>query len=147
MLVLQGVSCFWSATLPLLRNASTQKASVDSPDYSRVYHRLRDCGGQDLPVLHPKIVRSHYFNYQCALFIRGRMGGMNSPPWVDGKPIPGIIFAYNSMVQIVGGEHAGETGWLVGVDPRPSDPIYTVELTSGEGDTDVPQSQLRAAAD
>ena len=68
---------------------------------------------------------------------------MNSP-WVDGKAIPGITFAYNIMVQIASGEHAGETGWLVAVQPGP-DPIYTVELTSG-GDVDVPQSALQAPA-
>jgi hypothetical protein len=67
------------------------------------------------------------------------MGSMNEDDWFKGNPLPGITLAYNSIAQIISGEHAGETGWLVAVEPGP-DPIYTVELRSGDGDVDVPQS-------
>lgn len=67
---------------------------------------------------------------------------MAQDPWISGNPLPGVTFAYNSMVQIVAGPNAGEEGWLVGLELA-SDPIYTVELRSG-GDVEVTQSMLRS---
>jgi hypothetical protein len=64
--------------------------------------------------------------------------------WIRGELVPGIALAFNSTVEIVAGDHAGESGWLVAVEPGP-DPIYTVELESGGGDVEVPQSLLRPA--
>jgi hypothetical protein len=66
-------------------------------------------------------------------------------PWVAGNPLPGVRFAYNSHVRIVGGPHSGQNGWLVALDVRGAEPFYTVELASGEGDVDVPDSMLSTA--
>jgi hypothetical protein len=55
-----------------------------------------------------------------------------------------VTLAYNSRVQIIGGAHAGHEGWLVALTPAP-DPLYTVELASGDGEAEVPQSLLRSA--
>ena len=66
-------------------------------------------------------------------------------PWVAGEPIPGVTLAYNERVQIVSGPYAGQAGWLVTLTPGP-DPVYTVELESGEPDVEVPQSMLRRTA-
>jgi hypothetical protein len=65
---------------------------------------------------------------------------MNPDPWVSGEPLPGVTFAYNSLVRIIDGPYAGEEGWLVALEIH-ADPIYTVELRSG-GDVEVPQSLL-----
>ena len=67
----------------------------------------------------------------------------NQDPWVEGLPVPGVQFPYNARVQIIGGEHDGEMGWLVRLDSRATDPIYTVELEDGGADAEVPQSALR----
>ena len=67
--------------------------------------------------------------------------GSNRDPWLAGDPIPGVCFAHNSVVQIKDGPLAGEEGWLVALQLGP-DPIYTVELSSGGGDVEVPQSML-----
>jgi len=64
-------------------------------------------------------------------------------PWLNGEPIPGIRFAHNTRVEIISGPHAGQHGWLVTLEVQ-TDPLYTVELESGE-DVDVRQSQIRAA--
>jgi hypothetical protein len=72
-----------------------------------------------------------------------RLRLMAKNPWVLGLPIPGITLPYNALVEVTRGEHSGETGWLVGVDPRVEDPIYTVELESRGPDLEVPQSALR----
>ena len=64
-------------------------------------------------------------------------------PWVRGEQIPGIEFAYNSYVEIISGPFKGEGGWLVAVDPRGDEPIYTVELQSRKPDADIPQSAIR----
>ena len=66
-------------------------------------------------------------------------------PWVLGQPLPNVTLAYNSQVEIVAGPYAGKKGWLVALVPS-ADPLYTVELTSGGGDVDVPQSLLRSTA-
>ena len=67
-------------------------------------------------------------------------------PWVAGETIPGIAHAYNSYVDIIGGPHRGQRGWLVAVDPRGVEPIYTVELESRDSDAEVPQSFIRTSA-
>lgn len=64
-------------------------------------------------------------------------------PWVRGDPLPGVLFAYNTMVEIASGPDQGKRGWLVTLELQ-ADPIYTVELESGEG-VNVAQSLLRAA--
>jgi hypothetical protein len=64
-------------------------------------------------------------------------------PWVAGEAIPGIAHKYNAYVEIVGGPHNGESGWLVSVDPLGSEPVYTVELESRGPDAQVPQSFIR----
>jgi hypothetical protein len=66
------------------------------------------------------------------------------PPWVDGTPIPGVLFPYNAHIDIVSGPYAGQHGWLVGVDSRGTEPIYTVEIYEGEPNAEIPQSFLRA---
>jgi hypothetical protein len=65
-------------------------------------------------------------------------------PWVAGESIPGIAHLYNSYVEITAGPHQGQCGWLVAVDPRGHEPVYTVELESRDPDADVPQSFIRA---
>lgn len=66
-------------------------------------------------------------------------------PWLDGLPLPGVAFAHNSVVEITEGPHAGEQGWPVVLDLSGQEPVYTVELASGAGDVEVPQSHLRPA--
>jgi hypothetical protein len=67
---------------------------------------------------------------------------MKLDPWVAGEPIPGVTLPYNSLVEVIGGEYAGEVGVVVGLDLSP-DPIYTVELAD-DPNAEIPQSMLRA---
>lgn len=66
-------------------------------------------------------------------------------PWLNSEPLPGVTFTHNERVEIISGDHAGETGWLVALILA-AEPVYTVELESGGGDVDVIQSSLRRAA-
>ena len=67
-----------------------------------------------------------------------------SDPWLAGEPIPGVLFAHNSVVEIVSGPHTGKRGWVVTLHFE-DEPCYTVEQMSGAGDVQVLQSELRAA--
>jgi len=58
------------------------------------------------------------------------------------RSLPGVAFAHNSYVAIVGGEHTGNSGSLVSVESLGNDPLYLVELESGSGVL-VQQSCLR----
>lgn len=58
------------------------------------------------------------------------------------KPIPGVSFEHNDAVEIIGGEHAGGSGSIVSVEEIGDDPIYLVELGSGQ-DAVISQSLLR----
>lgn len=62
--------------------------------------------------------------------------------WLAGEAVPGVLFALNDSVRIVGGAHAGEGGsiiLLIGIRPEPT---YLVELGSGRGDVRLRQSEL-----
>lgn len=67
-------------------------------------------------------------------------------PWVTGQQVPGVTLPYNSQVEIVSGPRMGERGWLVAVDARGAEPLYTVDMLSRAPDVDVPQSWLRLVA-
>ena len=67
-------------------------------------------------------------------------------PWVNGKPLPGVTLGYNERVTIASGPFAGRQGWLVGLDVRGAEPLYTVELDGDGPDQEVLQSQLRSTA-
>jgi len=63
--------------------------------------------------------------------------------YLSHEPVPGVSFAHNSYVAIVAGVHTGKSGSLISVESLGNDPVYLVELESGE-DVLVPQSCLRA---
>jgi len=57
-------------------------------------------------------------------------------------PLPGVRFEHNDAVEIVGGDHLGESGSIVSVELLGDDPHYLVELGSGQ-DAVISQSFLR----
>jgi hypothetical protein len=66
-------------------------------------------------------------------------------PWIAGEPIEGVAFPYNACVHVLVGPAAGQQGWLVAVTDLGVDPLYTVELMTGDEDVEVRQSSLRLA--
>ena len=77
------------------------------------------------------------------------LGGRTSRPdplrdWYGGLGVDGIEYALNDRVMIVDGEHAGEGGSVITILAFEPEPLYLVELATGE-DTRVPQSALRPA--
>jgi ribosomal protein S4E len=58
------------------------------------------------------------------------------------RPLPGVAFEHNDTVAVMGGAHAGDSGSIVSVEELGQDPIYLVELSSGQ-DAVISQSLLR----
>jgi hypothetical protein len=64
--------------------------------------------------------------------------------WLAGDMPEGVTFALNDVVEITAGAEGGKWGTirlLLGLRPEP---LYLVELGSGQGDVRVRQSALRA---
>lgn len=61
--------------------------------------------------------------------------------FLDRTPIPGVRFQHNNLVRITGGEHAGKAGSLVTVLTVSPEPLFIVELESGQ-DVQAQQSDL-----
>ena len=61
------------------------------------------------------------------------------------RPLPGVAFQHNDAVEVVGGEHTGDSGAIVSVEELGDDPAYLVELASGQ-DAVISQSLLQLAA-
>ena len=57
------------------------------------------------------------------------------------EPLPGVVLAHNDFVRVSAGEHAGESGSIVSVEELGEDPVYLIELESGQ-DALVAQSWL-----
>jgi|GEM_PF-515241 len=64
--------------------------------------------------------------------------------WYGGLGVDGIEYALTDAVAIVDGEHAGTAGSVITVLAFEPEPLYLVELGTGE-DVRVPQSTLRPA--
>jgi ribosomal protein S4E len=58
------------------------------------------------------------------------------------RPIAGVAFEHNDAVMVVGGDHAGDSGSIVSIEELGEDPIYLIELGSGD-DVFIKQSLLR----
>ena len=56
----------------------------------------------------------------------------------------GVSFGHNDAVEIMGGEHAGDSGSIVSLEELGEDPLYLVELASGQ-DAFIRQSFLSRA--
>ncbi len=65
-----------------------------------------------------------------------------STAYVKGEKLPGIRFRHNSQVSFR--DTAGKTveGWIVGVDPGKSIPIYNIERCDHLPDEEVAESNL-----
>lgn len=63
--------------------------------------------------------------------------------FIDYRPLPGVSFELNDAVVVVAGEHSGDSGVIISVEELGDDPVYLVELGSGQ-DAIVSQSLLRA---
>ncbi|CAN7376570.1 hypothetical protein LJR143_002075 [Pseudoxanthomonas sp. LjRoot143] len=57
------------------------------------------------------------------------------------RPLSGVTFKHNDAVDIVGGDYAGNSGSIVGLDELGEDPCHLVELGSGQ-DVFISQSCL-----
>ncbi len=64
--------------------------------------------------------------------------------WYDGLGVDGVEHALNAPVAIMDGEHVGGTGSVITILAFEPEPLYLVELATGE-DVHVPQSALRPA--
>jgi hypothetical protein len=64
--------------------------------------------------------------------------------FLAGEPLPGACFVLNEEVSVVEGQHRGALGSIVAVEQLGVDPIYVVELATGN-DIRVAQSWLRSA--
>ena len=63
-----------------------------------------------------------------------------------GRPVPGVNFAHDDLVEILSGEQAGNVGSLVALAACGGDPVYVVEIDSGF-EVEVAQSSLKLADD
>lgn len=61
------------------------------------------------------------------------------------KPIHGVALQHNDYVKVIGGQHASDSGSIVSVESLGRDPVYLVELESGE-DQLIQQSCLEFVA-
>ena len=66
--------------------------------------------------------------------------------WLAGETVSGAKLNYNQRVRAVTGEYEGEEGWVVGIEPRDVEPIYTVEFPEAHPCAEVPESSLAPAA-
>lgn len=48
------------------------------------------------------------------------------------RPVSGVPLALHDYVNVIEGEHAGDSGSVVNLEEIGADPIYLVELESGE---------------
>ncbi len=62
------------------------------------------------------------------------------------RPLPGVHFAHDDLVEITNGEQAGNVGSLVALAALGDDPVYVVEIDSGF-EVEVAQSGLKLAGD
>ena len=62
--------------------------------------------------------------------------------WLSGEAVPGIRFKYNSLVKVRLDDGEKAQGWIVGVDPSRSEPIYTVEIQNGHPCAEIPESAI-----
>jgi hypothetical protein len=71
--------------------------------------------------------------------------GISDDDWYAGRTVPGGRFRHNESVHVIAGEHAGKRGALISVESLKPEPVYLVELGSGEGDLLLPDSSLAPA--
>ena len=69
---------------------------------------------------------------------------INDDDWYAGQTVRGGRFRHNESVRVIAGEHAGKFGALISVESLKPEPVYLVELASGEGDVLLPDSDLEA---
>lgn len=62
------------------------------------------------------------------------------------KPLAGVRFEHDDAVDIIDGDHAGHSGAIISLEQLGDDPIYLVELGSGE-DVVISQSFLQLSQD
>lgn len=61
------------------------------------------------------------------------------------RPVPGVVLQHNDYVKVVSGSCAPSAGSLISVEELGEDPLYLVELESGE-DKLIRQSNLEFVA-
>jgi hypothetical protein len=64
--------------------------------------------------------------------------------WMAGGSLEGVGYALNDAVVVLEGEHAGQAGAVVALQSLAPEPLYLVELRSGEH-VGALQSSLRPA--
>jgi hypothetical protein len=62
--------------------------------------------------------------------------------FLHGELILGIKYRHNSQVSILDEDGERVTGWIVGVDTRGAEPIYTIEISGGDPNFEVKQSKI-----
>lgn len=62
------------------------------------------------------------------------------------RPLPGVAFQHNDGVDVIAGDHAGDSGSIVSVERLGDNPDYLVELSSGQ-DAIIGQLFLRLVVD
>lgn len=62
------------------------------------------------------------------------------------RPVPGLTFALNDYVNVIGGEFAGDSGTVISLEEIGEDPVYSVKLDSGKHAL-LPTSMLQAEGD
>ena len=66
--------------------------------------------------------------------------------WMSGDRVVGVSFYLNDSVQIEAGPNRGEVGAVISLNEIDTEPIYTIELSSG-ADVVVNQTSLRKIED
>jgi hypothetical protein len=66
--------------------------------------------------------------------------------FLAGRPLPGVTFARDDLVEILAGDQTGNVGSLVALAALGDDPVYVVEIDSGF-EVEVAQSGLKLADD
>jgi hypothetical protein len=70
-----------------------------------------------------------------------------SARYLGGEQLPGVRYRHNSHVSFA--NEAGKTveGWIVAVEPRTPEPVYTIERSDGLGDEEVRESEVQLILD
>ena len=65
--------------------------------------------------------------------------------WFSLSNVPGALFKFDDAVDIITGEHKGKGGTVLSLLLLEPEPVYMIELGSGEGDVKIKEANLKAS--
>ena len=67
--------------------------------------------------------------------------------FLDGELIFGIKYRHNSEVRVTDDKGNKVIGWIVGLDTNGREPIYTIEISGGDPNYEVKESEIELIHD